>query len=247
MICVENVDNVGRVVLDRPEKLNALTTEMIETLGEGVQKLIDERAEAIVVSSSGKHFCAGADLSEWAGPSRDEAHRMSRVGVDAFHILASAPMPTIAAINGVAAGGGLELALACDLRLATTTARLGLPEVGLANLPAYGGINRLVEVVGVSHARELLFTAELIDGERAAAIGLANWVVDPADFQQELADLVSKITAGDSRALAFAKALTGGSPIDGLLATFTSQTPESRARKEAFLTSRASAKSQRQL
>lgn len=244
MITVRSDAGIGRLVLDRPRKLNALLTDMIVDLGEGVRTLIDERVSVIVVESSGDHFCAGADLTEWAPPSASDADRMSRVGVDVFRMLATAPMPSIAAINGVAAGGGLELALACDLRVATTTAQLGLPEAGLANLPAYGGIDRLVEVVGVPYARELLFTAELISGERAAQIGLVNRVVAPEDLDQEVTRLAQKIVAADSRAVAFAKSFTGGTPVDALLATFTSQTEQSRGRKQEFLARQTAAKTQ---
>ena len=235
MIRWESTDAVGRLTLDRPEKLNALATEMIAGLAQGVAALVDDGVSVIVVRSSGRHFSAGADIGEWATPAATQAQRMSRIGVDAFAALARAPMPTIAVIDGVAAGGGLELALACDLRIATTRARLGLPEAGLGNTPAYGGISRLVELVGPSRARELLFTAELIDGSRAAAIGLVNWVVDSDRLDDAVDGIVASITAADPRAVALTKALTGGAPLDGLLASFTSQTPESRDRKEAFL------------
>ena len=246
MIAVDRLDNVGYLTLDRPDKLNALSTDMLADLESAVRQLATDDVQAIVVNSSSKNFSAGADLTEWAAPTAAEAHRMSRVGVDAFAALANVRVPTIAVITGVAAGGGLELALACDLRIASASARLGLPEAGLANLPAYGGINRLLEIVGRSRALELLYTAELITADRAAQIGLINWVFDDESFDEDVNNVIAKITASDPRSTAFVKALTGGAPIDGLLATFTSQTPESRARKTAFLEARTAAKSRTQ-
>jgi len=242
MISVSTRDDVGYVVLDRPRKLNALTTDMLVTLESAVRELDSAGLRAVVVSSSGAHFSAGADLAEWATPGATDAQRMSQAGARAFDALAGIAVPTIAVIRGVAAGGGLELALACDLRIAGTSARLGLPETGLANLPAYGGVDRLVALVGRSRARELLYTAELVDAGRAAEIGLVNRVVDDAALDDEVARVIEQVTAADPRANALAKALTGGTRIDGLLASFTSQTPESRERKSAFLESRSAGK-----
>lgn len=243
MIIATQQDQVGYLTLDRPDKLNALSTPMLEALGSAVHDFSVSDVRVIVVRSSSIHFSAGADLAEWATPTATEAHHMSRVGVDAFAALAAISVPTIAAITGVAAGGGLELALACDLRIASRDSRLGLPETGLANLPSYGGINRLVTVVGAARARELLFTAELIGADRAERIGLVNWVFDEVEFDERLSETVGQIAAADPRAVAIAKALTGEAPLDGLLSTFTSQTEESRARKLDFLKTRATAKS----
>lgn len=242
MIRVSVEGQVGHLVLDRPEKVNALTTEMIDGLGAGVRELTRAGVLVILVESSGRHFSAGADLTEWASPDAVSAQRMSRAGVDAFAELAAAPMPTIAVIDGVAAGGGLELALACDMRIATVDAKLGLPETGLANVPAYGGVRRLLDLIGSAHARELLFTAQLIDGTRAASIGLVNHAVRADELAGLVEGIVRSITSADPRSVALAKALTGGSPLDGLLAAFTSQTAESRSRKEDFLARRAAAK-----
>lgn len=235
MIRSDTHSRVGTITIDRPGKLNALTTEMLGQLDVEVSRLVESRVAVIVVRSSSKHFSAGADLGEWAEPTANEAASMSSVGERAFARLASAPMPSVAVIEGVAAGGGLELALACDLRLASIEARLGLPEARLANLPAYGGIPRLVEIVGVSRARELLFTAELIDGKRAAELGLVNWIAEPEETW-DLADrVIQQIAGADAASVSLAKSLTGGTPIDGLLSRITSQTEASKGRKRSFL------------
>lgn len=245
MIKVDVAGDIGTLTLDRPSKLNALTNAMIGDLLEAVRTLATSPISAIVVRSSGKHFSAGADLGEWANPTSEEADAMSRRGEEAFAALAASPMPSVAVIDGIAAGGGLELALACDLRIASTTAKLGLPETTLANLPAYGGVPRLVRVVGNTRARELLFTGELISGERAAAIGLVNWAVDAADLADRAEDVVAKIASADRFSVSLAKSLTGNTPIDGLLARVTSQTQASRERKQAFLDARAAKKNGR--
>jgi enoyl-CoA hydratase/carnithine racemase len=239
MIHTTHRDSVGTITIDRPSKRNALTTEMLSQLGAGVTTLIEAHVSVIVVRSSSDYFSAGADIAEWANPTPTRAADMSRIGVTAFAALAAAPMPTIAVIDGVAIGGGLELALACDLRIATHRTRLGLPELGLGNVPAYGGISRLVAAVGVSHAQELLFTAETIDGARAASIGLVNWAVDDDQLDQEAARIIDLIVGVDPHAASLTKALTGGSSIDGPLSAFTSQSDASRSRKTAFLNRRA--------
>lgn len=241
MISIRQEGDFGIVEIDRPAKRNALTNAMLEALLEGVTDLVDRDVSVLIVRSTSEHFSAGADLTEWAEPTASEAARMSRLGNAAFDAIAHAPMPSIAAIDGVAAGGGLELALACDLRVATTRARLGLPETGLGNVPAYGGMPRLVQTVGVAYARELLFTAELVDARRAAEIGLVNRLVEPADLEGAVDALARRIADGDPHAISLAKALTGGTRSDGPLAAVTSQAPESRRRKNNFLDRRPAA------
>lgn len=226
---------VGSIIIDRPQKLNALTTDMLDCLKVEIDNLVDLNVKIIVIRGNGKHFSAGADLNEWLRPTADEAQRMSRVGEQAFSALASTPMPTLAVIDGVAVGGGLELALACDLRIASVESKIGLPEASLGNLPSYGGINRLVEVVGVSRAREILFTAESISGKRAAEMGLVNWISSASDLDTVVEKVVGKIIDADAESIALAKSLTGGSPIDGLLARVTSQSNSSHERKALFV------------
>lgn len=241
MISTDVTGAVGTITLARPDKLNALTTDMLAEIGRSVQELSDREVSIIIVRSSSQNFSAGADLNEWAAPTAADAQRMSRIGGAALDVLAQAPMPSLAVIDGVAAGGGLELTLACDLRIATTRSRLGLPEAGLANLPATGGVDRLMALVGASRARELLFTAELIGGQRAAELGLVNWLTEAEHLDSEVVRITELITNADRSSVALAKSLTGGSPIAGPLASFTSQTEQSRARKQAFLGRRKSA------
>lgn len=246
MIKVDVTDDVGTLTLDRPQKLNALTDDMLVAFRGAVDRLTKASISVIVVRSSGRHFSAGADLEEWAAPTSAEADAMSRRGEEAFAALAATAMPSVAVIDGVAAGGGLELALACDLRIASTDAKLGLPETSLANLPAYGGVPRLVEVVGSTRAMELLFTGELVSGTRAAEIGLVNWAVDGELLEDKANEVVAMITRADTLSNSLAKSLIGNTPIDGLLARVTSQTEASRQRKQAFLDARAAKKNERQ-
>jgi enoyl-CoA hydratase len=233
-------NGVGSVVIDRPAKRNALSEEMLLAMRDGVRELVNNGANVLVVRSSSDHFTAGADLTEWASPTAARAIQLSRLGNEAFDAIATAPVPSLAIIDGVAAGGGLELALACDLRIGTTRVKIGLPEVGLGNLPGWGGLERLPRVIGQARAAELLFMAELVDGVRAAEIGLLNWVVDADDLERESTRIIDVLLAVDPTALGLAKAAIGGTRLDGVIAAITSQSAESKARKQAFLDRRSS-------
>ncbi len=236
-------DEVGTVVIDRPAKRNALTEGMLLALRDGVHELMDNEAKVLVVRSSSEHFSAGADLTEWASPTAARAIQLSRLGNEAFDAIATAPVPSLAVIDGVAAGGGLELAMACDLRIGTPRAKMGLPEVGLGNLPGWGGLERLPRVVGHARATELLLMSELIGGARAAEIGLLNWLVDVDELERESTHVINVLLAVDSTALGLAKAALGGTRLDGVVAGLTSQSAESKARKQAFLNRRSSNRS----
>lgn len=227
-------DNLGVITLDRPAKRNALTEEMLVQLHTGVLECIRADVRLILLTSSTEHFCAGADLGEWSNPSANEATRMSRTGIAAFNALAGAPMPTLAVLNGVVAGGGLELALACDLRIGTDTLLVGLPELGLANLPSWGGLARLANLVGTSSAQQLLFTGQLVTGEQAHHLGLINWLVVHQDLDAKVQQTVGHITGVDHASALLAKAVITGTDIEPLLAAITSQSEESQRRKLAF-------------
>ncbi|MFI5041223.1 MAG: enoyl-CoA hydratase/isomerase family protein [Acidimicrobiales bacterium] len=170
---------VGMLVLNRPERLNAISTATAAVLSEGVADLAaDDRVGAIVVAGEGRSFCAGADVSELEtldGPPEFSAfvHRLT----DAFGALASCPKPSVAARHGSVLGGGLELALACDLRVADETARLGVPEVKLGLLPGASGTARLPRLVPRSVAKQLLMTGEALSADDAHRLGLVNEVV----------------------------------------------------------------------
>ncbi|MGZ5161812.1 MAG: enoyl-CoA hydratase/isomerase family protein [Burkholderiales bacterium] len=173
-------DGIVQITLNRPERLNALGVDMVEALQAGIEKAIAGRARVLLVRGTGRAFCAGADLKERR--TMDEAARVKHnrainVAVDA---IGAAPMPTIAVINGLAMGGGCEIALACDLRYAAEEAQIGLTEARIGAIPGAGGTQRMPRVIGASRALELMLTGEPVSGKRAEEIGLVNAAV-PGD------------------------------------------------------------------
>jgi enoyl-CoA hydratase len=172
---------VAVVTVDRQDALNALDVETLTDLRDRLEDLADEeRTRVVILTGAGeKAFVAGADIKYMSGLDVDEAKAWGALGHEATRLLETMPKPTIAAINGFALGGGCELALACDLRYASSTARLGQPEIGLGIIPGWGGTQRLPRVVGVGTAKELLYTGRNVDAEEALRIGLLNGIHDP--------------------------------------------------------------------
>jgi enoyl-CoA hydratase len=201
---VNDADGIATITLHRPEKLNALNAEMLHALHEALQQLeADESVRALILTGSGeKAFAAGADIAGIAGQSPVSATRSSRRGQRIFRRLETLEKPSIAAINGFALGGGLELAMACTLRIAADSARLGLPEVKLGIIPGYGGTQRLARLVGRGRAMELLLTGEPIDAAEAYRIGLVNRVVSAADLLPACKELLKKMIVNGPIALA---------------------------------------------
>lgn len=187
-------DRIAFLTIDRPEALNALNAPTIQALHEQVVAL-DARDDvrAVVLTGAGpKSFVAGADIAEFAGYTAEEGKALAQRGHDLlFNRIAQARKPYIAAINGFALGGGLELAMACHVRLASTTARLGLPEASLGVIPGYGGTQRLVQLVGKGRALEMMFSASMIDAAKAEAWGLVNAVHEP-DQLHEAAEAMAR-------------------------------------------------------
>ena len=177
-VVIEDIaEGVVQLRLNRPERMNALGYDMSERLHEAVKRIVAAGARVLLVRGTGKAFCAGADLKERRAmePARRAAHNaVINVFIDA---LANAPIPTIALVNGAALGGGCELALACDLRIAADNAQIGLTETRIGAIPGAGGTQRLPRYIGVARALELMMTGEPISGARAEEIGLVNYAV----------------------------------------------------------------------
>ncbi len=193
---LEIADRVATLTIDRPEKRNALNGQVRRELMEALDALEPrEDARVVVITGAGaKAFVAGADIGEFAERTPLE-QRAAMEGRRVFTAIASFPKPVIASINGYALGGGCELALACDLRIAARSARLGQPEVNLGILPGGGGTQRLPRLVGLGRAMRLILTGELIDAEEAERIGLVDILVDDdalADRTRELAGSIAK-------------------------------------------------------
>ena len=194
MIRVDREDAVAVVTVDRQDALNALDVETLTALRDRLRELgDDEDTRAVVVTGAGeKAFVAGADIKYMSGLGVDEAKAWGGLGHETTRLLETMPKPTVAAINGFALGGGCELALACDLRYASSSAKLGQPEINLGIVPGWGGTQRLPRIVGVGVAKELLYTGRNVDAEEALRIGLVNGVYDPVlDRAREVAQVLA--------------------------------------------------------
>lgn len=191
-ILVEYDGRLATVTINRPKKLNALNKVTIKELSKAFKALEkDKNIRVIILTGSGeKAFVAGADISEFANYSVKQGKELASKGQQIlFNLLENLSTPIIAAINGFALGGGLELAMACHFRLASDNAKMGLPEVSLGVIPGYGGTQRLPQLIGKGRAMELIMTAGMITAEQALSYGLVNNVVP----QQELLSLSQKI------------------------------------------------------
>ncbi|MFB5189862.1 enoyl-CoA hydratase-related protein [Alicyclobacillus fastidiosus] len=201
--------------LNREEAANALSTALLEAFIGHVEELHNSDARVVIVTGSGeKAFCAGADLKERRGiPEAQVRFAVDRIR-RAVEGVATLPMPVIAAVNGVAFGGGTEIALAADIRILSEHAKMGLTETSLAIIPGAGGTQRLARLVGVGKAKELIYTARRIDAQSALAIGLANAVVAPSELIPAAIAMAEEIAANGPLAVRQAKlALDGGMDV----------------------------------
>jgi enoyl-CoA hydratase len=248
----ETGDAIATITVNRPDKLNALNAATIDELHAafGEAHRDDDVRALILTGAGGKAFVAGADIAELATMGPLNGIRVSRQGQDAFRFLETMGKPVVAAVNGFALGGGLELALACHLRVASSKAKFGLPEVKLGIIPGYGGTIRLPRLVGRGRALELILTGEMIDAAEAHRIGLVNRIAEPEQLMAETRALVGTIVANGPIALAMAlesvdhaatsstgNALRLESDLFGLLAS----TDDMREGMQAFLEKRAAA------
>lgn len=200
-------EGVGAITLNRPDRLNAIDLTMRHEFRQLSEVLAyDEAIRVVVFTGSGRAFCVGADVSffeqDWSGPV---FRAYSRILTNFFDELEHLEKPILASINGLCVGGGLELALACDLRVASEDARFGFPENNIGVLPGVGGCSRLVKTVGLGKAKELVLCGELIDAHEAKAIGLVNQVVKAAELHERTAALTSQLLKKAPIALGVAK------------------------------------------
>ncbi len=191
-ISITNENGISTLVIDRPKKLNALNRETLKEIHRAfVDFKTDEETRLVILTGSGqKAFVAGADIAEFADYSVEEGKDLSATGQrEVFDYIANFQKPVIAAVNGFALGGGLELAMAAHFRVASENAKMGLPETSLGVIPGYGGTQRLPQLVGKGRAMEMIMTAGMIDAKTALSYGLVNHVVP----LEELLDLADKI------------------------------------------------------
>ncbi len=217
----EKKDNIGILTINRPDKLNAISNELtaeLKSFLDEVEK--DEGLRALIITGAGdKAFVAGADITELVERDARLGRKVSQERQDIFSRIENLPIPVIGAINGYALGGGLELALACNIRLASDKAQFGAPEVKLGIIPGDGGTQRLPRLVGLGRAMEMILTGDFIDAEEAYRIGLVNKVYLPEELMGKAIKLAQRIASRPPLAVRFAKEAVNrsqeGSPASG--------------------------------
>ena len=210
-------EGIGIVTVNRPESLNALNGEVYTELYKLFQEIEDDQdVRAVILTGSGeKAFVAGADIAEMQPQSSVEIRSFIDKGRRASDRIYTLSKPVIAAINGFALGGGCELAMCCDLRVASENAKFGQPEINLGAIPGAGGTQRLSRLIGMTKAKELIYTGNAIDANTAFTMGLVNKVVPPESLMAEAKELARKLLSKSSIALALAKkAITSGANMN---------------------------------
>ncbi|WP_299128614.1 enoyl-CoA hydratase-related protein [uncultured Winogradskyella sp.] len=200
----KNQNGITTITINRPKKLNALNRETIQELHDAFNEAdADSNSKVIIITGSGeKAFVAGADISEFAHFDVKEGAKLAAKGQKLlFDFIENLTTPVIAAINGFALGGGLELAMACHFRVASTNARMGLPETSLGVIPGYGGTQRLPQLVGKGRAMEMIMTAGMIDANQALSYGLVNHIVSQEELLPRCETIAEKIMKNSSVAI----------------------------------------------
>lgn len=198
-------DGILIITINRPDKLNALNREVINELSTVLDQVYQDSSiqSAIITGAGEKAFVAGADISEFPTMSKEQGAELARRGQEmVFNKIENCPKPIIAAVNGFALGGGCELAMACHFRTTTPKAKFGQPEVNLGLIPGYGGTQRLVHLIGKGKAMELLMTADMISGEEAVQLGLANHLFAPEELIEKTIEIAKKINTKAPLAIA---------------------------------------------
>jgi len=205
-IILAKEEGVALITINRPRVLNALNSDTLRELSGAFTRLNgDQEVRVIIITGSGKAFIGGADISEMKEYTPEQAREFTALGHMAMDAIQNAEKPVIAAVNGFALGGGLELALACDIILASESAKLGVPEVNLGLIQGFGGTQRLPRLVGKALAKELIFTADAVTAKRAYEMGIVNRVFPPDDLLPETKKMAQKMAQKGPVALKLAK------------------------------------------
>ena len=195
-VLLEKRENIGIITMNRPDALNALNSETLHELMAVIETVeADDDINAVIVTGAGRSFVAGADIKEMSALSVSEGRKFGEYGNRVFLALENMSKPTIAAVNGFALGGGCELAMACDIRIAGEKAKFGQPETGLGITPGFGGTQRLPRIVGISNAMELILTAKTITAADAKDMGLVSKVYPQEELMDEALKMAQMIAA----------------------------------------------------
>jgi enoyl-CoA hydratase len=247
-VLLTRLEEAAIITLDRPEALNALSYATLDELAERFAEVARSDARVLIITGAGrKAFCAGADIGELMGRTLAEEKSATERGQRTFLMLDELPIVSVAAINGHALGGGLELALACTFRVATANAMLGLPEIRLGMVPGYGGTQRLPRLIGESRALEIILSGRSVPAEEALRIGLVNRIVDGEPVQAARAyarqftrlGLVALDLARQSVQRGMQVPLRDGLRIEADLSTLSMRTEDGREGVAAFLEKRS--------
>ncbi len=206
-LLIETADGVALLTINSPRTMNALNSEVLGELECALYELnLDGAAKAVILTGAGeKAFVAGADIKEMAAMTAHEGHRFGLMGQRVMMLIEKMTKPVIAAVNGYALGGGLELALACDFIYASHKAKLGFPEVTLGIMPGFGGTQNLARLIGPNRANELIFTGRMIDAEKALAWGIVNEVFAPEELIAKARETAVAIAGVGTLGVAYAK------------------------------------------
>lgn len=205
-LLLEKSNGTCTVKINNPKSLNALNSEILSELGTAFDQIKDDdEIQIVVLTGEGKAFVAGADIAYMRGLNVEQGKKFSEDGSRLFRKIEMLNKVVIAAVNGFALGGGCELAMACDIRIASSNAKFGQPEVGLGIIPGFSGTQRLPRLVGLGRAKELILSAGHIDAAEAYRIGLVNKVTDKEKLMEETYKLADKIKSNSRSALKFAK------------------------------------------
>lgn len=192
--------------INNPKTLNALNYSTLKEIGKAIDMVEkDEEIHVLIITGEGKAFVAGADINEMKNLNTIEARNFAKLGIDIFRKIELMEKPVIAAVNGFALGGGCELAMSCDIRLAGEKAKFGQPEVTLGITPGFGGTQRLSRLVGIAKAKELIFTGDIISAEEAKEIGLVNSIYNQEELMNETLKLADKIVSASQLAVRYSK------------------------------------------
>jgi enoyl-CoA hydratase len=249
VVDVEIENSVATILLNRPEALNAFNTDQLNALLDTLRGLRENKSvRVLIITGAGdRAFAAGADIKTMSGMSKAKGLAFARLGHSVAYAIESLPVPVIAAVNGFALGGGCELALACDIRLASENAVFGQPEVIIGVPPGWGGTQRLPRLIGPGLASEMIFTGRRVDAAEALRIGLVNAVYPKAELLDKAREMADTVAANSPRAVAAAKRAIqtafNGSVVSGLdtearLFAGSFETNDQREGMQAFLEKR---------